>query len=84
MGKGFAVVAGELKSLAEQSQEAVKKISKASQDQAEAVNQINQGMEQISGVIQNNSEAPDETATSSEILAGLADVLKKLAERFQF
>lgn len=62
----------------------VDEISNETQGQAEAVNQITLGMEQISEVIQSNSAAADETAASGESIARLALELDKLVGEFQF
>lgn len=62
----------------------VNEISNETQGQAEAVNQITLGMEQISEVIQSNSAAADETAASGESIARLALELDKLVGEFQF
>lgn len=57
-------------------------ISKNSQSQAEAINQVNTGVEQLSSVTQNNSAASEQSAAAAEELAGQANTLKELTGRF--
>lgn len=57
-------------------------ISRNSQAQAEAVNQVNSGVEQLSSVTQNNSAASEESAAAAEQLAGQANTMKSLTGRF--
>jgi methyl-accepting chemotaxis protein len=60
------------------------KVSKASIEQAEAITQINTGVEQISTVVQTNSATAVESAAASEELSGQADTLKQLIAVFKF
>lgn len=53
------------------------KISAASGEQSTGIVQINQGMEQLSLVVQNNSALAQQGAAASEELSGQAEVLKK-------
>jgi methyl-accepting chemotaxis protein len=62
----------------------VDKILLATERQAESVNQVNMGIEQISGVVQTNSSAAEESAATSEELSSQADILKNLVATFQF
>ena len=57
-------------------------ISKNSQSQAEAINQVNSGVEQLSSVTQNNSAASEQSAAAAEELAGQANTMKQLTGRF--
>ena len=57
-------------------------ISKNSQNQAESINQVNVGVEQLSSVTQNNSAASEQSAAAAEELAGQANTLKELTGRF--
>lgn len=61
----------------------VKKISDASVTQAEAVNQVTMGVDQISGVIQMNSSAAEESAATSEELSSQSQLLKSLIAQFK-
>lgn len=61
----------------------VDKISKASDEQANAITQVTMGVDQISSVVQTNSATAEESAASSEELSGQAQMLKQLVGRFQ-
>ena len=58
-------------------------ISRASDEQAQGIFEINQKIEQISRVIQNNSATAEESAATSEELSAQAELLKKLINRFK-
>jgi Methyl-accepting chemotaxis protein len=58
-------------------------ISKASQEQATAIIQINQGIEQISSVVQTNAATAEESAAASEELSGQANILQELIAKFE-
>ncbi|WP_349945363.1 methyl-accepting chemotaxis protein [Lacrimispora sp. BS-2] len=58
-------------------------ISTASKDQAYAVAQVTQGIDQIASVIQTNSATSEESAAASQEMAGQAQMLKLLMQRFQ-
>ncbi|CEO21444.1 methyl-accepting chemotaxis protein [Paraclostridium sordellii] len=58
-------------------------IAKASEEQADAINQVTQGVGQISEVVQTNSATSEESAASSEELSGQAQMLKSLIENFR-
>lgn len=60
----------------------VDSIATASREQAEAIMQINQGIEQIAAVVQTNSATAEESAAASEELSGQAEMLKQLVSRF--
>lgn len=61
----------------------VVQIADASMEQADMINQINVGVEQISGVVQTNSATAEESAAASEELSGQALMLKKLVGTFR-
>lgn len=61
----------------------VDKISAASTNQANAINQVTQGVEQISSVVQTNSATAEESAAASEELSGQAAMLKNYVSRFK-
>lgn len=63
--------------------ERISAISMASQDQAEAIAQVTQGIDQISSVVQTNSATAEESAAASEELAGQASLLKTLISTFK-
>ena len=58
-------------------------ISTETSDQASAVTQVTQGIDQISSVVQTNSATAEESAAASEQLSGQASMLKNLVARFQ-
>ena len=57
-------------------------ISQASAAQADSVNQITVGIDQISSVIQTNSATAEESAAASEEMASQAQLLKRLCAEF--
>ncbi|MFA9380458.1 MAG: methyl-accepting chemotaxis protein [Acetanaerobacterium sp.] len=58
-------------------------ITLATNEQATAVMQITQGVEQISTVVETNSATAQQTAAASEELSSQADLLKKMTSRFK-
>ena len=64
--------------------ERVRAISIASNDQASAVVQLRESIEQISSVVQENSATAEESAASSEELTGQMQMLKRLVDSFEF
>jgi methyl-accepting chemotaxis protein len=60
----------------------IQKIQIASTEQAEAINQITIGLEQISSVVQTNSATSQESAAASEELSGQAQMLKEEISQF--
>ncbi|WP_077612925.1 methyl-accepting chemotaxis protein [Clostridium sp. Marseille-P2415] len=61
----------------------VHQISAASEDQAYAVAQVTQGIDQISSVVQTNSATSEESAAASQEMAGQAQMLKHLMDQFK-
>lgn len=61
----------------------INKISQASHEQAIAIVQINQGVEQISSVVQNNAATAEENAAASEELSSQSNILKEHIFRFK-
>ena len=61
----------------------VDRISESSVHQAEAIIQIRQSIEQVSGVVQGNSATAEESAAASEELSAQAQIMKKLVEEFE-
>lgn len=57
-------------------------IARASEDQANAIAQINRGVEQVSKVVQTNSATSEESAAASEELLSQAEQLKSMVGRF--
>jgi methyl-accepting chemotaxis protein len=58
-------------------------IADASNEQASAISQINEGVEQISQVTQTNMATAEESASASEELASHAMLLKQLIDEFK-
>lgn len=61
----------------------INKISSASNEQANSIAQVTQGVDQISSVVQNNSATAEQSAAASEELSGQAQMLKTLVGRFK-
>ena len=61
----------------------VENISTSSSELAAGISQINQGLMQFSQVVQINSATSEEGAASSQELAGQAELLKQLVNRFK-
>lgn len=57
--------------------------SESSISQSQMLAQVEQGIEQISTVVQTNSASAEETSATSEELSAQADTLKLLVEKFQ-
>lgn len=68
---------------AERAKDMMLEIAEASHKQAVGAEQIMNGMEQISSVIQTNSATAEESAAASEELNGQAQILKKLVSEFK-
>ncbi len=68
---------------AQRTTELVEAISRKSSEQATAVMQIQQGVEQISIVVQTNSATAEESAAASEELSGQAQILREQVNRFK-
>ena len=60
----------------------IDQISSVSNEQAEAVEQVNDGISQISTVVQSNSATAEQSAAASEELSAEAGNLKQLVEQF--
>ena len=61
----------------------VDEITKASQDQAIGIEQINRGIMQVSDVVQTTSATSEESAAASEELASQAEVLRDNVRHFK-
>lgn len=66
-----------------QIQDTITLIANSSKEQAEAILQINDGIEQVSGVVQNNSAAAEETSASSQELSSEAQRLNEMISIFK-
>lgn len=63
--------------------ELVEGISNASNEQASAIAQINDGINQVSAVTQSNTATAEESASASEQMASQAEMLNSLIEQFR-
>lgn len=77
--KSFQEVIEEMRNFAD----IAKDTSEKSNEQFMSLQQIKEGMEQISGVVQSNSAAAEETSATSEELAAQSDNLKALISKFR-
>lgn len=68
---------------ARKSAESITHISKYCSEQAVAIEQIKEGVNQISSVVQMNTATSEECAASSEELSGQAGILKGLVQTFR-
>jgi methyl-accepting chemotaxis protein len=58
-------------------------IATASNEQASGITQVNQGVNQIAQVTQTNTATAEQSAAASEELAGQAEILKEMVQRFK-
>ena len=68
---------------AQQSTELVGRIAASAAQQVNALHQLSQGMEQISGVVQTNTSTAEKSASSAEELLGEAQELKAAVHKFR-
>ncbi|MDL2218619.1 methyl-accepting chemotaxis protein [Christensenellaceae bacterium OttesenSCG-928-M15] len=61
----------------------MQKLSEMSQQQAQAINEVNQGIEQISTVVQANSATSEESAASAQEMSAQAIALKGMVAHFK-
>ena len=62
---------------------AMTKIAQAAKEQGDSLAQVTEGLEQISGVVCNNSATAEESAAVSEEMNGQAAMLKNLVNQFR-
>ena len=74
---------GEAAAIASEAVTLIDEIAKASQGQAESITQINQGVEQISSVVQINAATAEESAAASEELNGQSVSMQDLISAFR-
>lgn len=63
--------------------EAVAKIAKTAEEQANSIGHLTSSIEQVAGIVQTNSSTAQETAATSEELNVQASVLNELVSRFK-
>jgi methyl-accepting chemotaxis protein len=81
-----ALTAGQLKDIVEGAGKVANfldEIATASREQAQAIDQITEGLDQIDQVTQSNTASAEESASASEELASQGQQLKALIARFQ-
>ena len=61
----------------------IEQITSATNEQAESIAFVNQGIDQISSVVQTNSATAEESAATSEELSSQAHILKSLIDKFR-
>jgi len=61
----------------------IAEISKASEDQALGISQINVGVDQVAQVVQQNSATAEESAAASEEMSGQSDTMRQLITQFK-
>ncbi|MCI9026141.1 MAG: methyl-accepting chemotaxis protein [Dorea sp.] len=64
--------------------ESIDQIASVSNEQSDAILQVNEGISQITSVVQSNSATAEESAAASEELSAEAASLKKLVDQFTF
>jgi methyl-accepting chemotaxis protein len=69
--------------VATQVAEIVDGINIASKEQSLSINQVNQGLVEVSQVVQVNSATSEESASASEELSSQAELLKRQVEKFR-
>ena len=74
---------GEVSEKAQMVEQAIREIEAASSAQAVAIEQINQGLSQVSAVVQNNAATAEESSASSEELAAQAQTLQEEVSKFK-
>lgn len=90
VNKGMSVADETAKSLqmvvtkAEDVNQKIQTIARASEEQADQIAQISMGIDQISTVVQTNSATAEQAAASSEELSSQASMMKQLIEQFKF
>ncbi len=73
----------EIRNGAIKSADIVSEIATSSNEQAQAIAQINEGLSQIDKVTQTNTASAEESASASEELSGQAGLLKEIVQRFK-
>lgn len=63
--------------------EEVNRVAAALEEQADSMNQINEGVGQINDVVQTNSATSEECAAASQEMSGQAETLKDLIRQFK-
>lgn len=83
LAKETALAFNEILDGIEKAAELIGRIAIASNAQASGIAQINNGVEQVSQVVQNNSATAEQSAAASEELSGQAILLKEMVSKFR-
>ncbi len=89
VAKGEEIAANTLKRLIEASEKAesavkfIREIETATSEQASSIEQINEGLMQVSAVVQTNAATAEESSASSEELAAQAQTLQHEVNKFK-
>ncbi|WP_367567972.1 methyl-accepting chemotaxis protein [Lacrimispora sp.] len=78
-----ARILGNIAEEARLADQTIQKIEVASTDQAQAIEQINQGLFQVSAVVQTNAATAEESSASSQELAAQAQALQQEVNKFK-
>ncbi|MBV7275099.1 chemotaxis protein [Clostridium sp. PL3] len=81
-GRGFAVVANEIRKLAEQSHESVKKIQTILQEMNNAVFEINKSIESSGSISEEQAASTKEISSNLEYINNITEQLKLFVERY--
>jgi methyl-accepting chemotaxis protein len=79
----MAAVLGSIVESVEKAAQLVGEIASASNEQAGAITQVNNGIEQLTVVVQTNSATSEEAAAAAEELSSQAELLKSMVGQFQ-
>jgi methyl-accepting chemotaxis protein len=82
-GRGFAVVAEEVRKLADQSQEAAKRIQATLQQMSAAVTEIGKSIEKGGAISQDQAESTKEISSNLEHINDIARKLEAFVERYK-
>lgn len=87
-GRGIAAETAEallrVAEYADKTREMISSISTASGKQADAIDQINIGLTQISSVVQTNSSTSEQSAAASSELSNEAEKLREMVAPYKF
>ena len=79
----MAAVLGSIVESVEKAAQLVGEIAAASNEQAGAITQVNNGIEQLTVVVQTNSATSEQAAAAAEELSSQAELLKSMVGQFQ-
>ncbi len=83
IAKNTSVTMKDVMELSTKTNEYIEQISEASNDQANAIEQVKDGIEKISAVVQHNSATAEQTAAACSDLNNQAELLKSQIDKFK-